>query len=632
MARHNTMEPHLAQLLQSNEAPSQRMVAEIKQILQKPLNKFRANQLEIERLGQALQALNSEQERTRDIVKPYNTILSPIRRLPADVLHEIFFHCLPSHRFPIMDASEAPLLLTHICSSWRTIALSSPRLWAQIIISLPSQPYSYDDEEDEDESRDDNQDEADKPEIQEYKRVAALRAEVTKIWLDRSGDCLLSISVICPHTRYRCWNESMAKIVDNIVLHSRRWQSIELAVQHALYKKIEEFISNTRLSSLKAFKLKIEVPFTNRTFARGPPEPPSLLFLQTLKLDTLSLSWKKYTNDFNTIPIAWNQLRRLFLHSPTANTQIIPLLSKCPNLSECRLWIARPDRGPGAIVPKTSPQTVSLPHLQSFIVHDTTISPVTTAAYKAIHAPALRTVGYTRSYQGSVDRHGSITEGLTTQLSSFCDLLEAASIDNFMLALAYQPSKTVLDVLKKVPRPRHIIIGQKPLPFCQAESTGSPRYLDTVHAQSLPDVNQFNLRSLVVTDDLPSTAYMLPNLEILEAYGISYFSDDDALKLIKSRISASKAGHISGLKTVKLHFNRPMERDIKQEIHQYAHEVGVSPVKLELVYLKVNKRPTHMIPQSSSYGLSKIEGLSWTGAVEYDEFKQSDQDDFSHPS
>ena len=77
---------------------------------------------------------NNENEAPNDPV-----ILSPARRLPSDVLDEIFFHCLPTHHNPIMKYSESPLLLIRTCSSWRATALSS-QIWSKIHISLPGDP------------------------------------------------------------------------------------------------------------------------------------------------------------------------------------------------------------------------------------------------------------------------------------------------------------------------------------------------------------------------------------------------------------------------------------------------------------------------------------------------------------
>ncbi|KAF9480403.1 hypothetical protein BDN70DRAFT_992745 [Pholiota conissans] len=60
--------------------------------------------------------------------------------LPYDVLREIFLHCLPQYplnvdvRQPNMQV--APMLLCHVCSSWRFVALSSPQLWARLSCRL----------------------------------------------------------------------------------------------------------------------------------------------------------------------------------------------------------------------------------------------------------------------------------------------------------------------------------------------------------------------------------------------------------------------------------------------------------------------------------------------------------------
>ncbi|KAF8189066.1 hypothetical protein BJ912DRAFT_804153, partial [Pholiota molesta] len=51
--------------------------------------------------------------------------------VPRDVLLEIFTHCLPRRPLAIQRSNMriAPMLLCHICSSWRRIALACPTLW-----------------------------------------------------------------------------------------------------------------------------------------------------------------------------------------------------------------------------------------------------------------------------------------------------------------------------------------------------------------------------------------------------------------------------------------------------------------------------------------------------------------------
>lgn len=55
-----------------------------------------------------------------------------IQLLPDELLGLFFTCCLPI--IPTFKPRSAPLLLTQICSRWRTVALATPALWAQISI------------------------------------------------------------------------------------------------------------------------------------------------------------------------------------------------------------------------------------------------------------------------------------------------------------------------------------------------------------------------------------------------------------------------------------------------------------------------------------------------------------------
>ncbi|KAF7345515.1 F-box domain-containing protein [Mycena venus] len=86
----------------------------------------RVNQLEEERVS-----LSSF--RTRNIA-----ILSPLRRVPPEVLGEIFWWTLPSITNELdwgkFDISQCPWVLTQISSRWRTISISTPSLWSRLVI------------------------------------------------------------------------------------------------------------------------------------------------------------------------------------------------------------------------------------------------------------------------------------------------------------------------------------------------------------------------------------------------------------------------------------------------------------------------------------------------------------------
>ena len=132
--------PEYVVLLRNNDIPSESTIREVKESLKAPLIELKEIEVDIQRLCELVETMKIKRKTIQKRIDDYNIILSPVRRLPLDVLHEIFFHCLPTHRNPIMSSSEPPVLLTRVCSSWRAIALSSPRIWSKIHIPLPGDP------------------------------------------------------------------------------------------------------------------------------------------------------------------------------------------------------------------------------------------------------------------------------------------------------------------------------------------------------------------------------------------------------------------------------------------------------------------------------------------------------------
>ncbi|PPR06817.1 hypothetical protein CVT26_003844 [Gymnopilus dilepis] len=56
--------------------------------------------------------------------------------LPLEIIIEIFRRCLPDFPDPFaFKTNHAPLLLTHVCSSWRKVACQIPELWQSISLA-----------------------------------------------------------------------------------------------------------------------------------------------------------------------------------------------------------------------------------------------------------------------------------------------------------------------------------------------------------------------------------------------------------------------------------------------------------------------------------------------------------------
>ena len=67
-------------------------------------------------------------------MRAHQGLVSCIRRLPPEILSEIFVRCLPSETYIRPGASTAPLLLVGVCSGWRKVALGTPRLWCSLSV------------------------------------------------------------------------------------------------------------------------------------------------------------------------------------------------------------------------------------------------------------------------------------------------------------------------------------------------------------------------------------------------------------------------------------------------------------------------------------------------------------------
>ncbi|KAJ7181589.1 hypothetical protein C8R43DRAFT_969577 [Mycena crocata] len=107
----------------------------------------------------------------KDTQPTLDLVVYPVLTLPHEITSEIFLQCLTSqtdskykeHPHP----SRAPLLLLQVCRTWRSIAISTPRLWAYLHVDCVKISYDF-------------------------------RAKLPKrieTWFGRAGSCPLSFSV-----------------------------------------------------------------------------------------------------------------------------------------------------------------------------------------------------------------------------------------------------------------------------------------------------------------------------------------------------------------------------------------------------------------------------------------------------
>ncbi|KAJ7898507.1 hypothetical protein B0H13DRAFT_2031678 [Mycena leptocephala] len=152
------------------------------------------HEAKLARLQSLIHDLTVQQDRVKAHIDSHRALMSYPRRLPQDVVEQIFLACLPTRHNSVMSVAEAPLLLGHICSAWRSIAFAMPRLWASLHISV-----DFVDSEEE-------------------------KAAAIVDWLTRAASLPLAISVT--RNSYYCDYQA---VVNLLIPFSARWYALHLS-------------------------------------------------------------------------------------------------------------------------------------------------------------------------------------------------------------------------------------------------------------------------------------------------------------------------------------------------------------------------------------------------------------------
>ncbi|KAK6996923.1 hypothetical protein R3P38DRAFT_3068506 [Favolaschia claudopus] len=326
------------QHLGTNYCPLDDEVLEIRSLIAEPTRQLLVLDEEISQLQKSIEKLTDKRKTLSGYIEEHKALISPIRRIPQDVLSEIFFACLPTHRNCVMTTSEAPLLLGRVCSSWRTLSLSTPRLWATLHITQPGGSGASNES-------------------------ITQRFEAMKMWLGRSGQCPLSISV---YTSYmHCSPEAPMStqaqplpvdlFLKELSFHAKRWQHVSFSTTSAAFKAL-------------AYLSAADVPILESITARLPPPFPPHDVVEWTHFGMFAgprvSKFLTSASCFSTsIPLCWHLLTSLDVvgslwESCVDSEAALEVLIRCPQLQRFKLTV----KGTTDPVPLEYPP-VELPHL-----------------------------------------------------------------------------------------------------------------------------------------------------------------------------------------------------------------------------------------------------------------------------
>jgi hypothetical protein len=570
--------------LHGNQAPSESETREIKGLRASPLEEISRIDVDIKQIECTLDSLKRKRANIQKSVDECNTILAPVRRLSMDILSVIFTHCLATHRNPIMDPSEAPMLLTQICRDWRFFALSIPRLWSRFHVPLlrritPEFQYwgepllPYPDGE---------------------RRMEARSKEVQR-WLKLSGACPLSISIIPTSSNFH------QQPLDAIIQSCRRWQQLELGslrFDSNVWKRIIS-LSTDDLCMLRELRLHST---RNSEWAEDLWYESGLFAAQGLR--SISIGDIHQINVFPTgIPPNWKNLNHLFIHTPIELGLANQLLSHCCNLVACAIGIVMPwsnygwDQGwDNQVVhnhPPTAPVTLSslsLPHLDFLSLQgDPTAC---NQLFHNIETQSLRIL------------HCNGQCPTTLEASGLFNLLQRInSLEILMIDCENITGDNPLKFGTLSPSVKHLILGPSPK-HRYTYSSGFPGSHPEPPVEFMTAL--YELQHQYSPHSEPTVLF--PSLEVLEAYHIRTVTDATLLELIIARIDATRSNaSVSKLKKVLIEFSRPRQTDIVPEALAYAQAAGIE-LELELTYVTGQSFGQEWSP---SFGLTGKHGTSW---------------------
>ncbi|KAJ7237971.1 hypothetical protein C8J57DRAFT_1193807, partial [Mycena rebaudengoi] len=130
-ANYTNMDPNLTRLIHSNQPPTcvERLQIE---------SGIRSSDVALAEIDKQILKLKSQRKSTSTLRAAMQAVLSLVRRLPPEILAEIFLLCrnndLRWRRYSVLDPRQAPLVLGQICSHWRVVSQNTSRLWDQIHI------------------------------------------------------------------------------------------------------------------------------------------------------------------------------------------------------------------------------------------------------------------------------------------------------------------------------------------------------------------------------------------------------------------------------------------------------------------------------------------------------------------
>ncbi|KAH9487421.1 hypothetical protein JR316_0001496 [Psilocybe cubensis] len=526
--------------LHTNYVPTSIDRAQIRQLLVEPEAALAKIDDDIRRLQALVDEIRQQKASLDETIHEHYLLLTPFRRLPDDILTEIFCWTLPDMHNALMSSSEPPLLLGRVCSRWRSLAYHTPRLWSTLHVPLPVPPshngltYWMPSEAFQQLSVD-------------FEGKFRRHCQAVVDWLNRSGSRPLSLSINPRDSVSHTHQQYFRPYLEILLAFSDRWHKLEISIPSTECSSLIASIPASSVPKLRYLHLK----FSRRSAHENVWARSGILKTPTLRVLYLS----GFPFRLSGLEMNWSQVTHLIL-SDNSNAiarqkrvsleEAYRIFSLCKNLQHVTLDIIDT---PDAVSP-TDP--LDLPYLESLAIIDGAHCIAT--LIECFNVPSLRIISYHTNFWPSTARRSPLillllrtnnrVEVLTTDLQFFMvsDIIECMELVPSLRCLVNVRSK--LGVSREQARSRSY------LPFIVKLMKG---ILDILLPNSYREC-------------------LCPRLEIIRLKDSLILSDQDAANFIQTRLEASKELGIARLTEVSITFTREPLIDIEAHLQPYIQE------------------------------------------------------------
>ncbi|KAF9527546.1 hypothetical protein CPB83DRAFT_855979 [Crepidotus variabilis] len=499
---------------------------------------------EITRVKGLYDGLKMQYSQISDFIRDHRRMIHPVRRgLPDDILQEIFLHCVSTGRFIALHSSVPPLSLTAVCTSWRRVARSTPRLWASLHIPIFDQVNWR----------------LDSPtwgflSAEQAQAQLKCRASVVQQWLTLAKRKPLNLALPAPDwiqtRRTLNFPEELCLLLD--VFKSSA----------SSLKRLDIQITKNRLDGLgKIGSLKfcllddLHASLMNSAFEADSTKLRSLPLFSAPHLKKLRVSNFPF-EVVSSLPVIWNQLTHLRLEKtqgPFDAWEVDCLLRKCPQLVHCSILPSRYQQRPSGHTPIHQDQVVVLHHLKYFDIDIPHPHEPATAAFAMLQLPALEDIGV--FWAGLIH-------------SPLLSLVEGCNIRTLNTAGTLFRGEELIQCLRLCPNLSVLLLGDK----------DSSSFATNFESDTDIDRTDAFLRMLSFPDD--NGQVLCPCLEIFQISAThTEYTDQAVLAFIKAKQEGKRG--ISNLKSLAISFWRVQKLPMAKELSPY-REQGL---KLVLRYM-----------------------------------------------